>query len=274
MSKATEQRVKQKLKTISKDSKVPFNSLLDTLFLERFLVRISKSQYADKLIFKGGMCLAQIIKLGRETKDIDFLLTTVKANLQSTKKIMKEIAAIKINDNFVFTHVSVEELSIEHKKYPGYRVSIQGSLGQIKNKITIDIGIGDVVRPKALDVELINSNGPLFEETISLIAYPPEYIFSEKLEAILYLGDINSRMKDFYDCYRMIEVGVLDKKQLKQAIEETLKNRQTTLNQIPTPSKAMNTKWQAFIKKNKIDSLDLSTVVLQINNFLKIPGED
>lgn len=274
MSKATEQRVKQKLKTISKDSKVPFNSLLDTLFLERFLVRISKSQYADKLIFKGGMCLAQIIKLGRETKDIDFLLTTVKANLQSTKKIMKEIAAIKINDNFVFTHVSVEELSIEHKKYPGYRVSIQGSLGQIKNKITIDIGIGDVVRPKALDVELINSNGPLFEETISLIAYPPEYIFSEKLEAILYLGDINSRMKDFYDCYRMIEVGVLDKKQLKQALEETLKNRQTTLNQIPTPSKAMNTKWQAFIKKNKIDSLDLSTVVLQINNFLKIPGED
>ena len=123
-------------------------------------------------------------------------------------------------------------------------------------------------------MELINSNGPLFEETISLIAYPPEYIFSEKLEAILYLGDINSRMKDFYDCYRMIEVGVLDKKQLKQAIEETLKNRQTTLNQIPTPSKAMNTKWQAFIKKNKIDSLDLSTVVLQINNFLKIPGED
>ena len=55
MSKATEQRIKQKLKNISKESKIPFNSLLDTLFLERFLVRIGKSQYADKLIFKGGI---------------------------------------------------------------------------------------------------------------------------------------------------------------------------------------------------------------------------
>lgn len=274
MSKATEQRVKQKLKTISKDSKVPFNSLLDTLFLERFLVRISKSQYADKLIFKGGLCLAQIIKLGRETKDIDFLLTTVKVNLKSAKKIMEEIAAIEIKDDFIFTQVSVEELSIEHKKYPGYRVSVQGSLGQIKNKVSIDIGVGDVVRPKVLDIELINSNGPLFEESISLISYPSEYIFSEKLEAILYLGDINSRMKDFYDCYRMIEEDALNKKQLKQAIEETLKNRQTTLNQIPTPSKTMNTKWLAFINKNKIDSLDLSTVVLKINNFLKHHYED
>ena len=76
MSKATEQSVKHKLKNISKALKIPFNPLLDTLFLERFLVRIEKSAYSDKLVFKGGMCLAQFLNLGRETKDIDFLLTS------------------------------------------------------------------------------------------------------------------------------------------------------------------------------------------------------
>ena len=75
--KSTEQRIKAKLKNISKEQEIPFNSLLETLLLERFLVRIGKSNYKEKLIFKGGMCLAQFIKLDRETKDIDFLFTHI-----------------------------------------------------------------------------------------------------------------------------------------------------------------------------------------------------
>lgn len=268
MSKSTEQRIKQKLKSISKESKVPFNSLLDTLFLERFLVRIGKSQYADQLIFKGGMCLAQIIELGRETRDIDFLLTQVKGNLETVKNLIEEIASIKVDDDFDFSKVEIGELSIEHKKYPGYRVSVQGSLGQIRNKVSIDIGVGDVVRPKALNIELMNSNGPLFEDTINLKAYPPEYIFSEKLEAILHLGEVNSRMKDFYDCYRLIEENVLDEKRLKKAIQETLKNRGTEFALIPAPSEALKTRWGGFVRKNKNIDIELEDINFMINGLL------
>lgn len=110
MSKATEQSIKQKLKNNSKGSKIPFNNLLDTLFLERFLARISKSKYAENLIFKGGMCLAQIIDLGRETKDIDFLLTKIKGNLEIIKEIIEEIATISMKDDFVFSNIEVSEL--------------------------------------------------------------------------------------------------------------------------------------------------------------------
>ena len=157
MSKSREQSIKQKLKNISKNVKIPFNSLLETLLLERFLVRIGKSIYVDKLIFKGGMCLAQFIELGRETRDIDFLLTQLKGSIEEIENIIKEIASLDIGDDFVFTLIHVSELSIEHKKYPGYRISLQGELGQIKNRISIDIGAGDVVRPRLLEVELMKS---------------------------------------------------------------------------------------------------------------------
>lgn len=268
MSKAKEQSIKQKLKNISKESQTPFNNLLDTLFLERFLIRIGKSKYAENLIFKGGMCLAQIVNLGRETRDIDFLLTKMSANKKVIESIFKEISNINLKDDIAFSNIEVSVLSIEHKKYPGYRISIKGALGQIQNKVFIDIGVGDVVRPKALEVKLMNFNGPLFEQNIELKSYPAEYIFSEKLEAILYLGKINSRMKDFYDCHHLILENALDRKKLKTAIKETLENRKTKLSLIPDSDESFNKKWNDFSKKNNINNLKLEEVIKKINDYI------
>jgi predicted nucleotidyltransferase component of viral defense system len=130
--KSTEQSIKAKLKNISKEQEIPFNSLLETLLLERFLVSIGKSDYKEKLIFKGGMCLAQFIKLDRETRDIDFLLTHIQGSIPEIKQVINEIATIDVGDDFVFSMPKVSELSLEHKKYPGYRISLQRELGQIK----------------------------------------------------------------------------------------------------------------------------------------------
>lgn len=113
MSNPIEQRVKQKLKALSKKSNIPFNSLLDNLFLERFLTRIGRSAHQESLVFKGGMCLAHYIKLDRATKDIDFLLTENKTNLLEIENIFQEISTIEMNDGFVFSNIEVSELSIE-----------------------------------------------------------------------------------------------------------------------------------------------------------------
>ena len=268
MSKATEQSIKHKLKDISKTLRIPFNSLLETLFLERFLVRIGKSAYADKLIFKGGMCLAQFLNLGRKTKDIDFLFTQIKSNLEAIKKIMEEIASIDTGDDFVFSNIEVSLLPFEHKKHSSYRVSIQGRLGQIKNKISIDIGAGDIVDFKSLEVKLMQTKKPLFEKSIRLNSYTPEYIFSEKLEAILQLGETNSRMKDFYDCYRLIEENIMDKNLLKTAIHKTIKNRNTELKAIPKPTEQLKIRWESFLKRNKISDLKLLAVISKINEMI------
>lgn len=143
---------------------------------------------------------------------------------------------------------------------------MEGRLGQIKNNVSIDIGVGDVVRPRMLDVELMGANKLLFENSITLSAYPPEYIFSEKLEAILYLGELNSRMKDFYDCHQLIKDNGLDVSILKKAISETMDNRGTPLALIPEFTEVFDMRWKAFLKKNKMGDLELKEVIVEIKS--------
>lgn len=269
MSKAIEQSIKQKLKNISDELKIPFNSLLEKLFLERFLARISKSKHAEKFIFKGGLCLAQFLDLGRETKDIDFLLNQAKNHSEMIKSIMEEIASIDMGDYFIFRQVEVRLLPMQHAGRPGYHVSVQGQLGQIKNKMFIDISSGDVADFKLLEIQLIKSKQPLFEKSVYLNSYKPEYIFSEKVEAIVYLGATNSRMKDFYDCYCLIKANILNDKILKKAVQKTMKNRKSELKIIPRPDKQLEIRWRRFLKKNKISNLKLDFVVSEINQFFK-----
>lgn len=160
-------------------------------------------------------------------------------------------------------------LAIENKKYPGYRISLNGKLGQINQKITGDVGVGDVVRPRVLEVELMKDKGALFEEGITLSAYPPEYIFSEMLEAIIYLDEANSRMKDFHDCLQIIKDEAIEKDAFKDAILETFANRDTEFTYIPNHEEKLGTRWNAFVKKNKSEAILLSQVIEEINDFLK-----
>ena len=270
MSKAIEQSVKEKLKLIEKESGIKFNRLLDTLFLERILVRISESKYKEKLIFKGGMCLNQFLELGRGTRDIDFLLRELTSTEKNLQSIFDEILKIDVKDGFFFDSAEISQLSLENKKYPGFRLTITGYLGQIKNKSTIDVGVGDVVRASLLEVELMRGKKPFFEDSVKLQAYPPEYIFSEKYEAIIYLDEINGRMKDFYDCYKLIEEDILNVVELKQAISDTFTTRGTELSFIPAGViSALEPRWKNFLFKEKILTIELRIVVERINEFLR-----
>jgi len=216
------------------------------------------------------MCLAQFIDLGRSTKDIDFLLKAVDGNVDVVKNVIDEIASIEIGDDFVFSQTHVSTLSETHKKYPGYRIRVQGQLGQIQQPISIDIGVGDVVRPSVLQIELLQSDKPLFESSVSLQAYPPEYIFSEKYEAIIYLGEINGRMKDFYDCHNLILNDLLDSSKLKRAIQETFKQLETEIGLIDQTCKTAHQKrWEAFKRKEEISIGDISSVIDEINAFVE-----
>lgn len=272
MSKAIEQSVKEKLKNISKKEGVAFQILLETLFLERFMVRLATSNYNKNFIFKGGMCLDQYLEMGRETRDLDFLIHKIESSADKVQKIFEEIASIKMDDGFEFIHIKLDLLSTEHKKYPGYRVSVTGQLGQIKQLITVDVGAGDVVRPKLIEVELFQDKVPIFETSIKVSAYPPEYIFAEKLEAIIHLGEVNGRMKDFYDCMKIIQEASISKEQFKEAIEETFSNRGTKVGLIPDHAAQLDLRWSGFVRKNKISNVEIGEVILIINEFLKKIG--
>ena len=236
------------------------------------MVRLATSSYNKNFIFKGGMCLDQYLEMGRETRDLDFLMQKIESNADKVQKIFEEVVSRKMNDGLEFKDIKIDILSIEHKKYLGYRIGITGRLGQIKQVISVDIGVGDVVRPKFIEVELLQDKGPIFEASIMLNAYPPEYIFAEKLEAIIHLGESNGRMKDFFDCMQIIREPSISKDEFKEAIEATFSNRKTKISLIPDYADQLSTRWAGFVRKNKILDIDIKEVIFMINKFLREIG--
>lgn len=94
-----EQALKDRLHTIAKEKNIHFNACWKQLFLEIFLTRLARSPHANKSIFKGGFLLAYMMKIGRQTTDLDFLLTRMKAEIQ---RVIEEIISIQSEDKFTF----------------------------------------------------------------------------------------------------------------------------------------------------------------------------
>ena len=126
---------------------------------------------------------------------------------------------------------------------------VQALLGA---QIHIDIGIGDVVEPKHQEIKLFQYRGkPFFEDAVSLLVYPVETIFAEKLETVLSKGSKNSRMKDYHDLLLLVRSkGIIESKKLKDALAKTFKNRGTTLSAIQFDStglKSLQQLWTAHL---------------------------
>lgn len=226
-----ETALKERLKVVAKEKGITFNEVWKQLLLERFLARLSGSGHHDKFIFKGGLLLAQYLTIGRETTDVDFLMTRMRAEIPAIEGAMREVAAIDSGDGFAFELTEVSELTQPHMDYPGFRVGVSATLGKMKDKIQVDIGVGDIVEAVEDNFQPFEYRGkPIFEGEISLFMYPVETIFAEKLETIVSKGLVNSRMKDYHDVILISrEAGLLDREKAKSAIANTFGNRGTKL---------------------------------------------
>jgi len=226
-----ETALKERIKAIAADKEITFNDIWKQFILERFLARLSRSNHQDKFIFKGGLLLAKYIELGRETLDADFLLQKLKSERLSIKSAIIDIISIDLRDDFKLEWSTIEELTQPHMAYPGFRVSIKVLFGQMKDKIQIDIGVGDLVNPQEENFHVFTyKNKPIFDDEVTLMVYPMETIFAEKLETIISKGAINSRMKDYHDLLLMIrEKDNLKEKNLTETIQATFQHRGTEL---------------------------------------------
>jgi predicted nucleotidyltransferase component of viral defense system len=228
------QSLKDRLQSIARERSIPFNTCWKQLLLERFLARLAGSPYSDRFIFKGGFLLSYLMKIGRETTDLDFLLTRMKAEKKELQEAFEQIIAVHSLDGFVFSLDSIELLVQPHMDYPGYRVVLNAVLAKIRDKIQVDVGVGDVVEPLIREIPLAHYRGtPFFESAISLLVYPVEVIFAEKLETVLSKGAGNSRMKDYHDLILLIRnEGMLSLDKLEEAVVSTFSNRGTVLRPI------------------------------------------
>ena len=247
-----EQALKDRLQTIAKEKEIPFNACWKQLLLERFLARLSRSSHVNKFIFKGGFLLSYMMKIGRETVDLDFLLTRMTAEVKALQEVFEEIVSIPSNDGFTFSFEVIERLSQPHMQYPGYRTTFKASFAKMKDKIHVDVGVGDVVEPQNREIKLFEYRGkPFFEESISLLVYPIETIFAEKLETVLSKGSRNSRMKDFHDLLLLLrDKSLNDSKILHENVKKTFDNRGTILKPIQfneSGQKALQHLWTAHL---------------------------
>jgi len=268
--------VHQRLLNKARETKRPFNELLQYFAMERFLYRLSESPHAARFVMKGAlMFVVWRAPASRPTMDID-LLGITDNNVDAIVLIVREICRQDVEaDGLVFDPESVEGRRIaEDADYEGVRVRFRGKLGTARVSMQLDIGFGDVVIPSPKVTEyptLLALPAP------RLRAYSRESAVAEKFEAMVKLDVLNSRMKDFYDVWLLARHFDFDGPTLAEAIAKTFSRRGTA---IPTDAAALLRKvaayagkqaqWRGFIRRNRLEDVlgDFSAVVGAIGIFL------
>ena len=267
--------VRERLLQQARKDKRPFNELLQYAAMDRFLYRWSKSKSANHFVLKGALMLrVWNISEQRATRDIDMLAKNVSNELESIAAIITEVMAVDIeSDGFVFSPETIAVTRItEDADYEGVRVKFIGNLDSAKVSMQIDIGFGDIVYPPPAKSKL---PAMLDFPPGEMLCYSRESAIAEKLQAVVYLGDANSRMKDFYDIYFLSRASDFISSDLATAIRLTFENRET---EIPVVINSFSkefivskqVQWQAFRKKLDQEYIPelFEEVIMSIEKFV------
>ncbi len=269
--------VRALLQNKAKETSSPFSEILQYYGMERFLYRFSRSKYADKFILKGAlMFTVWQVPERRTTLDIDFS-ARCDNQIATIEKVIRDVCKVAVTpDGLVFNSEKVKGQKIkEDADYEGVRVKFRGFLERSRIAMQIDVGFGDVIypKPKTIDYPVILDFPKPY-----LKGYPAESVVSEKFEAMVKLGLLNSRMKDFYDIWIMMRRFDFDGLRLVEALKRTFKHRKTSLPQrkplfaeeIYDEESDRQTLWKAFLKKTDIKHVPekLGTTARDIEKFL------
>jgi len=268
--------VRARLKNIADKERKPFDFILMLYLVERLLFRLSVSRYSGQFVLKGGLLLYLIMnEKARATKDIDLLAREIAGNLNMLKEIFANISAISTDDAATYDPESITAERIkEDADYEGVRIKLTAYLGNVRKSLQFDIGFGDVVVPRPETLEyptLLDMDNPV------IMAYSKESVIAEKFEAMLYLAELNSRMKDFYDIYSLCTSFDFDGRVLYEAILQTITRRGTHTPKEPTvfdksfaTNKDKAIQWGAFKRRTSVgENLNFTDVVCMIKVFLK-----
>lgn len=269
-----------RLLALAKQRGDDYSLLLNRFGMERLLARVSISPHADRFLLKGALLFALWYDTPhRPTRDADLLGfgPDDAANLIAT---FREAAAMELDDGIVFDLDSLKADSIrEANTYGGTRITLAARIGSARCVLQIDVGFGDAVTPgpeTAAYPSLLRDFPPP-----TLRVYPVYTVIAEKYQAMVMLGQANSRMKDFFDLAVIARRTALDGATLAAAIAATFGRRQTAL---PTERPLALTRqfsedaaklrqWQAFLNRNRIEAASLGDTVALLDDLLWPPTQ-
>lgn len=254
----------------------PFQEVLQYFAMERFLARLSNSDHCDKFILKGGLMFAVWnSSYTRPTKDIDFLAYMAN-DVNAVADVVREICRIDDQtDAIQFDPKTVAPVVIkEDSDYEGVRVTFLGHLESARINMQIDMGFGDVVSPEP---KMLTYPTILDHSAPQIRGYPAETVVAEKFQAMVQLGLLNSRLRDFYDIWSMSRQFEFNGNTLQHALENTFSHRATEMEPNPiafqeafTEDSGKKSQWTGFCRKSKIESApkNLSAMISEIAVFL------
>ena len=276
----TARQLKDLIRNLSKKKSADAQILMRNYMMERFLERISLSEYKNQFILKGGMLVAAMVGLdARATMDLDATIKGTNVSVEDVEMIISKIISIPLNDGVLFRIKRISEI-MEEADYPGVRVSMETKFDGVITPLKIDISTGDIITPREIKY---NFNLMLENRTIEVWAYNLETVLAEKLETVISRNVTNTRMRDFYDIYILQKLygEQLSKDVLRDALVATAKKRET-LEQIETEdideifdeiqsSSVMKNLWKAY-QRNYSYSADIPwhTIMKSIRTLYEI----
>jgi predicted nucleotidyltransferase component of viral defense system len=272
--------VRQRLFNLAQERREDFGLVLTKYGLERFLYRLAQSQYREQFILKGALLFELWTRRPyRPTRDLD-LEGQGESSIVRIKRLFSDIMSQPVEDDgLIFDPKSLRVARItEEQEYAGLRVNFVAHLERARIHMQVDIGFGDVIVPPPREIQypaMLNFPSPRVR------AYPREAVVAEKLEALVKLGMANTRMKDFYDLWKLSHDFDFQGSQLTDAFKATFTRRGTEL---PTATPLALTdefsrdsqkakQWRAFLKKSGLDhdQATLHAVAADLAGFLIPP---
>lgn len=267
--------LKAKVRNFAKEKNISAQAVLQIYLMNRFLYRLSLTEYKEKFVIKGGMLISSIVGIEhRATMDLDTSLKSLPLTKDAIKKAFETICAVLVGDGIDFSFDSIVPIR-DDDEYGGYRVGFFGTFGKIKAPMSMDISTGDVITPGATKHMFsdVFEEGMIFE----LWSYPIETVLAEKIETILSRGVDNTRPRDFYDVYMLSGLSY-DSSVFKTAFIATTTHRESLekikdfkgIVQTISNSPEMNKRWESYAQQMPYaNGITFSDTINAILGFLE-----
>ena len=266
--------VRQRLLNIAREQGQIFEVVLVTYGLGRLLYRLSVSKHRDSFVLKGGMLVTLwTADQNRVTRDVDFL-GFGDASEDHLISVFSQIMRLPADDGLVYDidRLTAEAIR-EEQQYGGIRLKTIANLGKTRIPIVIDIGFGDAITTPDYTIEY---PALLDMPAASIRAYPPATVVAEKFHALVSLGLVNSRLKDYYDLWTLLNCQPIEESELDEAIRATFERRETDVPAV-TPAgltRRFSTdplkvqQWSAYTASISLEGLSLEGATDSIWSFL------
>ena len=272
----TPEQIKGRIKSVAKQNNADARTLMRIYMMERFLERLTQSEYRDNFIIKGGILVTAMIGVAhRSTMDIDTSMKNLNLSAEDALRVVNHVKDIDLDDGVSFEVKDVSNI-MDEMEYPGIRVTMNANVGRLITPLKIDISTGDVITPRAIE---FNYDLLLEDRSISLWSYNLETILAEKLQTVLARGILNTRMRDFYDIRMLLDTyeDKVNKAVLKDAFAATCKKRGTDhlqeqaeeIIKIIEADEQLRVLWRAYQKKYSYAAeIDYASVISGVRKLM------